>query len=123
MRWVVGIKLVGEQLLDEGGVIGEVVALWVDDVDELLDSRTRDTWKRLRDGLGVGDGMGLGSGDRRRPVDFRSGFNKRSPLCVAVLGFDCPAVVEDVLIPALLVLCGSIDRMLWQVSEILREFR
>lgn len=102
----------GEQLLDEGGVIGEVVALWVDEMDEELaeDSRTRDTWKRLRDGLGVGDGMGLGSGDRRRPVDFLdSGFNKRSPLFVAVLGLD---IAADVLIPALLVADGSSDRML-----------
>lgn len=34
-------------------------------------SVTRDTWNRLRDGLGTGDamgeGMGLGNGDRKRP--------------------------------------------------------
>lgn len=45
--WVAVKKLVGEQPLDEGGVIGEVVALWVDGGSELRtpveDSRTRDT--------------------------------------------------------------------------------
>lgn len=64
------VKLVGEQLFDEGGVIG----------DELV-SLTRDTWKRLRDGLGIGDidtgdGMGLGKGLRKRPPDFLAGSSK-----------------------------------------------
>lgn len=62
-------KLVGEQLFDGGGVIGEV-----------LDSMTRDTWKRLLDGLGTGDdtgdGIGLGNGDRSRPLVLRFGSSR-----------------------------------------------
>lgn len=64
-----GKKLVGEQLFDEGGVMGDVPA-----------STTRDTWNRLRDGLGTGedtgDGIGLGKGERKRPPDFRFGSNR-----------------------------------------------
>lgn len=61
-------KNVGEQLADDGGVIG--------------DSTTRETENRLRDGLGAGDetgdGMGLGKGDLKRPVlpDLRFGSNR-----------------------------------------------
>lgn len=64
-----GVKLTGEQPFDEGGVIGDAPV-----------SLTRDTWKRLRDGLGIGDdtgdGIGLGRGDRKRPPDFRAGSSK-----------------------------------------------
>lgn len=101
-----GKKLVGEQLVDEGGVIGEVVALhvarWCRSADAVVDpplaetddgnelaaaaaaaddaSGTRETWKRLRDGLGMGDcdgdGIGLGKGERSRPPDFLPGSNR-----------------------------------------------
>lgn len=91
------VKLVGEQLFDEGGVIGDVPG-----------SLTRDTWNRLRDGLGVGDdmgdGIGLGRGDRKRPPDLRFGSSKwRSALAVdaSSTGF----------------------LMLWHVNDIFREFK
>lgn len=91
------VKLVGEQLFDDGGVIG----------DE-LGSLTRDTWKRLRDGLGMGDdtgdAIGLGNGDRKRPPDFRAGSSR----CRSALAVDASNA-------------GFL--MLWHVSDILREFR
>lgn len=89
--------LVGEQLFDDGGVIGE---------ETLLLSTTRDTWKRLRDGLGIGeeagDGIGDGEGDRKRPL--RAGSNRRSPLTCCGESF-------------------ALFRILWHVSEIFREFK
>lgn len=61
-------KNVGEQLADDGGVIGDVPSI------------TRDTWNRLRDGLGAGDdtgdGIGLGAGDLKRPPVLRFGSKR-----------------------------------------------
>lgn len=59
----------GEQLAEDGGVIGDVPV-----------STTRDTWNRLRDGLGagddIGDGIGLGKGDLNRVPVLRFGSNR-----------------------------------------------
>lgn len=86
----------GDELADDGGVIGDVPVV----------STTRDTWNRLRDGLGAGDdtgdGIGLGKGDLKRPpVVLRFGSNR----CRSTFG-----------------MTGSKFRILWHVSEILREF-
>lgn len=67
--FVVFGKNVGEQLADDGGVIGDVPV-----------STTRDTWNLLREGLGAGDdtgdGIGLGKGDLKRPPVLRFGSNR-----------------------------------------------
>ena len=100
-----GKKSVGELPVDEG------------DGDDAVppapppppESLTRDTWNRLRDGLGTGEaageGMGLGNGERKRPpVDFLHPPFGSSRCCLSAIA------LGDVLIDG-------------QVREILRELR
>lgn len=71
-----GKNNVGELPVDEGD--GEVEAApsnpLLPPLPLPVESVTRDTRKRLRDGLGtgdaMGDGMGLGNGERKRPLGF-----------------------------------------------------
>lgn len=72
---------VGELPVDDGD--GEVDVLLLILVRLLLlpaDSPTRVTWNRLRDGLGtgdaLGDGIGLGNGERKRPPFFLLGSSR-----------------------------------------------
>lgn len=77
---------VGELPVDEGD--GEVDLLLLRLVRLLVmppplppeDSPTRVTWNRLREGLGtgdaMGDGIGLGSGERKRPPGFLLGSSR-----------------------------------------------
>lgn len=79
-------KSVGELPVDEGD--GEVDLLLLKLVRLLVlppppppeDSPTRVTWNRLREGLGtgdaMGDGIGLGSGERKRPPGFLLGSSR-----------------------------------------------
>lgn len=76
-------KSVGELPVDEGD--GEVDLLLLRLVrlpppPPPEDSPTRVTWKRLREGLGtgdaMGDGIGLGSGERKRPPGFLLGSSR-----------------------------------------------
>lgn len=134
---------VGEQLLDiempRRPLPAAAVAAAAGDGDVVTDcdwvaiglvSSTRDTWKRLRDGDGVGDGFGLGAGERRRLLGLRSpGLrSKRSagwggglgPVVVVTLGL--AAAVAPV-VPGSPRWSSALGRMLWHVSEILRELR
>jgi hypothetical protein len=81
-------KNVGLPLEDEGD--GDEFVEFVANL--LLVSVTRDTWKRLREGLGngldIGDGIGLGSGDFNRELAFLLNGSRKffSCLSAALIG-------------------------------------